>query len=414
MEKEDQFSMVLKQIEKAQRARNWTEKELLLIKNPKLVLDAKLKIKMDNGSSRKFQAYRVQHNDARGPTKGGIRYHPNVSLGEVKSLAFWMALKCAVANLPFGGAKGGIIVNPQELSQAELERLSRAFVQAFYKDIGPDKDIPAPDVYTNSQIMAWMLDEYEKINEGHFPAMITGKPLELGGSLVRDYSTAQGGVYVLLEALKALNMHNNARVAVQGFGNAGSLAAKILSEKGFKIVAVSDSKGGIYNEKGLNIEHVIAHKSLIKSVVGFEGAKTITNEELLELDAEILIPAALENQITSGNAGRIKAKIILELANGPVTPEADNVLFSKGIQVIPDILANAGGVAVSYFEWVQNRQGYYWKEQDILQKLEEIMKKSFDEVFTAGRKYKTEMRTAAQIVAIDKIVAAEKSRGNLK
>jgi len=418
MEKEemhnDVFSNALKQLDKAQAVRKWDEKELNLIKQHKLILSAKLKIKLDNGKTKKFYAYRIQHNNARGPTKGGIRYHPNVTQQEIKALSFWMSLKCAVTGIPYGGAKGGIQVTPQELSQAELERLSRAFIEAFHKYIGPDKDIPAPDVYTDGKIMAWMLDEYEKIYQGHYPAMITGKPLELGGSLGRDIATAQGGIYVLHDALKSFKMQNNSRVVVQGFGNAGANAARILSRMGFKIIAVSDSKGGIFNDKGLDIEQVLAHKALTKSVTGFGGAKAVSNNELLELETEILIPAALENQITKDNADKIKAKIIIELANGPITPEADDILFKKDIKVIPDILANAGGVVVSYFEWVQNREGYYWKEKLVLERLEEIMKNAFEDVFSASKKFNTDMRTAAQIVAVDKILAAEKLRGNLK
>ncbi|MBW3011764.1 Glu/Leu/Phe/Val dehydrogenase, partial [Candidatus Woesearchaeota archaeon] len=341
---EDVFEVVLKQLEKAQKIRNWPEKELELIKAPKKILDSKLKVKLDNGKTERFQAYRVQHNNARGPTKGGIRYHPNVTLGEVKSLAFWMALKCSITNIPLGGAKGGIILNPKEMSDAELERVSRAFVQAFHEDIGPDQDVPAPDVYTTPQIMVWMLDEYEKITGKHAPAMITGKPLELGGSQVRGYSTAQGGLYVTLDAAKNIGIGQGSRVAIQGYGNAGYFMAKILAKNGYKIVAVSDSKGGIFNENGLDPEQVMAHKQVTKSVVGFEATKAITNEELLELDVEILVPAALEKVITQENAGNVKAKLFVELANGPVTPEADDVLFGKGTIVVPDILANAGGV----------------------------------------------------------------------
>jgi len=413
-EKEDLFSNALKQLEKAQAIRKWDQKELDIVKNHKLTLGAKLKIRLDNGKTKKVYAYRIQHNDSRGPTKGGIRYSLNVDAGEIKALSFWMSLKCAVVDIPFGGAKGGVCINAQELSQTELERLSREYIEAFHKYIGPDKDILAPDMYTDAKVMAWMLDEYEKIYKGHYPAMITGKPIELGGSQARDIATAQGGIYVLIEALNALKMHNNAKIAVQGFGNAGMNAARIAAKLGYKVVAVSDSKGGIFNENGLNIEQVIAHKELTKSLAGFEGAKIVTNQELLELPVDILVPAAIENQITKENAGRINAKLVLELANGPVTPEADEILFKKNIAVVPDILANAGGVVGSYFEWVQNREGFYWKEKLVLDRLEESMINSFNEVFNASKKYSTDLRTAAQIIAVDRILAAERLRGSIK
>ena len=408
----DVFDNVKKQLSNINKTMKLSDKEMKLLLTPNKVIQEELEVKMDSGEMKKFQAFRVQYNRARGPTKGGIRYHPNVSLGEVKSLAFWMAVKCAVVDIPYGGAKGGIIVNPKELSQKELERLSRAFIRAIYKDIGPMKDIPAPDVYTNSQIMAWMLDEYEKLTGEHAPGVITGKPLELGGSKGRSFATSQGGAYVLREFAKIKGLQpEETTVAVQGFGNAGSFIAKILDEWGYKIVAVSDSKGGIYNKNGLNIKALEHHKEKTGSVKGF--AVDISNKELLELDVDVLVPAALENQITSQNADKIKAKVILELANGPVTPEADELLAKKKIAVLPDVLANAGGVTVSYFEWVQNLYGYYWEEAEILEKLEKIMVKSSREVFDSASKHNTTMRTGAYILALNKILAAERLRGNL-
>lgn len=407
----DVFDNVKNQLQKIKKIVNLSDKEVELLLTPKKIIEKEFSVKLDKGE-KKFKGYRVQFNDARGPTKGGLRYHPKVDLGEVKSLAFWMALKCAVVDIPFGGGKGGVEVNPKELSQKELENLSRAFIRAIHEDIGPAKDIPAPDVYTNAQIMAWMLDEYEKIKGKHSPGVITGKPLELGGSKGRNIATAQGGAFVLREYMKLKEMQpQNTIVAIQGFGNAGSFMAKILSNWNYKIVAVSDSKGAVYNENGIDINAVLDYKNKNKSVKGF--AKDITNEQLLELEVDVLVPAALENQITQDNAGNIKAKVIVELANGPVTPEADTILEKNNVVVIPDILANAGGVTVSYFEWVQNLYNYYWEEDEVLQKLEKIMVKSFTQVYETANENKTSMRNGAYILAIKRILAAEKLRGNL-
>ncbi len=407
----DVFDNVKNQLEKIKKIANLTEKEVKLLLTPKKIIEKEFSVKLDK-EEKKFKGYRVQYNDARGPTKGGIRYHPRVDLGEVKSLAFWMALKCAVVNIPYGGAKGGVEVNPKELSEKELENLSRAFIRAIHQHIGPTKDIPAPDVYTNSQIMAWMLDEYEKIKGEHLPGVITGKPLELGGSKGRSFATSQGGAFVLREYAKLKEMQpEKTTVAIQGFGNAGSYMAKILSNWNYKIVAVSDSKGAVYDEDGLDINKVIEYKNKNKSVKGF--AKDISNEDLLELDVDVLVPAALENQITNENADKIKAKLIVELANGPITPEADTILEKNNIPVIPDILANAGGVTVSYFEWVQNLYNYYWEEDEVIEKLEKIMVKSFTEVYETANEYKTSLRNGAYILAIKRILAAEKLRGNL-
>ncbi len=384
------------------------------LRNPKHFHAATLKVVMDNGTTEEFQAYRSQYNDARGPFKGGIRYHPDVSEDEVKALSFWMTMKCAVVGIPLGGGKGGVVVDVKKLSSGELERLSRAYIQVFYKFLGPTKDIPAPDVYTNAQIMAWMLDEYEKIVGVHAPGMITGKPLSLGGSKGRNFATAQGGVYVLEEAMKKLGKRpSETTVAIQGFGNAGSYMAKILQELGYKIVAVSDSHGGIMNlESGIiHFDQLEKYKAAKGTVQGFADTENISNGLLLELEADVLIPAALENQITAENAGRIKAKIVAELANGPTTPEADEILFKNGVVVIPDILTNAGGVTVSYFEQVQNAMNYYWEEDEVLEKLKKIMVDSFAGVWAAKEKYTIDMRTAAFVVAVERIAEAMKARG---
>ncbi len=402
------YELAIKRLEEIGKKGGFSSKEIAILKESKKILDRPLQI---NG--KKYPAYRVQHNDARGPTKGGIRYHPDVTLDEVKALALWMTLKCAVVGIPFGGAKGGVTVNVKELNQKEIEEISRAYVQAMHEDLGPCKDIPAPDVYTNSQIMAWMLDEYEKIKGKHCPGMITGKPIELGGSKGRNFATAMGGAYVLRELLKKKKINPaQIKVAVQGFGNAGSFIAKILNDSDYKIVAVSDSKGGIYDADGLDVKGVIAYKKEKGTVVGFQGTK-ISNEQLLEIDCEVLVPAALENQISEKNADKIKAKIILELANGPVTPEGDKVLESKGITVLPDVLANAGGVTVSYFEWVQNNTGYYWEEEEVLNKLDRIMIKAFEEIDKLVEDKKLSYRDAAYVLAIKRVLDAEKLRGRI-
>lgn len=410
----DVFENVKKNIQSIGSIMGLKQNEVELLVTPKRTLMVSFPVRMDNGQVKRFNGYRVQYNDARGPTKGGIRFHPQVDFSEVKSLAFWMALKCAVVDIPYGGAKGGVEVNPKDLSGNELQNLSRGFIKAIYEIIGPTKDVPAPDVYTNPQIMAWMLDEYEKIMGEHLPGVITGKPVEIGGSLGRGYATAQGGAFVLDETAKALNFHpNKTKVAIQGFGNAGSYMAKIVTKMGYVVIAVSDSKGGIYNLNGLNIDAVEAHKKRTGFVNDFAETENITNEELLELDCDVLVPAALENQITKENADKIKAKVIIELANGPTTPEADNILDKKKVTVVPDILANAGGVTVSYFEWVQNLYGYYWGEDEVNDKLEKIMRKAFKETYNATKDYKTSMRKGAWALAIKRILAAERLRGNL-
>ncbi len=406
----------MEQLDKAASVLNLDSAFLVQLRAPMRLLTVSIPVTMDSGAIRVFTGYRSQYNNARGPFKGGIRYHPHVSEDEVKALSFWMAIKCATVGIPLGGGKGGIIVNPKELSKVELERLSRGYIQKLYKYLGPDQDVPAPDVYTNGEIMSWMLDEYEKLTGHHAPGMITGKPLSLGGSAGRSFATAQGGVYVLQEAMKKLGKNpSETTVAVQGFGNAGSYMAKILSGLGYKIVAVSDSRGGIRKmEQGattMDIEQIEKYKEEHGSVAGFVGTEIITNEQLLELDVDVLVPAALENQITADNAEKIKAKIILELANGPTTPEADEILFKKGVVVVPDILSNAGGVTVSYFEQVQNASNYYWTEQEVLEKLEKIMVDAFTAVWNTKQKHGIAMRTAAFVLAVDRITQAMKARG---
>ena len=413
----DPFANATKQLENAAKLLNLDKSILEILKNPKRVLEVSIPVEMDSGEVKVFKGYRSQYNDALGPFKGGIRFHPKVDLSEVKALSAWMTWKCAVAGLPLGGGKGGVVVNPKEMSNKEIERLSRGYIQALKDFIGPEKDIPAPDVYTNPQVMAWMMDEFSKIKGYNVPGIITGKPLEVGGARGRSFSTAQGGIYTLEKAVKKLKLNSKkTTVAIQGFGNAGSFMAKILSALGYNVIAVSDSRGGIeLSQKSgcLDIKDVAKFKKETESVVGFPGARTITNEQLLKLDVDILVPAALENVITKKNAESIKAKLIVELANGPITPEADAKLEKKGIVVIPDILANAGGVIVSYFEWVQNLQNYYWTERENISKLKIIIERSFDEVWGKKEYLNISVRLAAYVVAVEKVAEAEKIRRNL-
>jgi glutamate dehydrogenase/leucine dehydrogenase len=337
-----------------------------------------------------------------------------LTLDDVRDLAFLMTLKCAVVNIPFGGAKGGVVVNPKELSRAELERVTRGYIRAIADYIGPFKDIPAPDVYTDEKIMVWILDEYERIKGEHVPAVVTGKPIELGGSKARSYSTSLGGIHVLEEAMKKKGMDkSDINIAIQGFGNVGENAARILHERGYKITAVSDSKGGIIEEQGLDIPQVMKHKERSGSVVDFEGSRNVTNEELLISDCDILVPAALSEQLNENNARDVRSKIVLELANAPTTIEADEIFLNKKIMVIPDILANAGGVVVSYFEWSQNLNNDYWEEEKVLQKLKDNMVSSFNDVYALCNKENCSMRTAAYQLAVRRILSAEKLRGNL-
>ena len=382
------------------------------IKHPVRALIVSIPVRMDDGSVRRFEGYRVQHSTMRGPAKGGVRYHPQVNLDEVKALATWMTWKCAISGIPFGGGKGGICCNPKEMSPAELERMTRRYIIEIMPIIGPEKDIPAPDVYTNAQTMAWMMDTFS-MNKGYaVPGIVTGKPLEIGGSLGREFATARGTVYTVESGAKYIGLDlSKATCAVQGFGNAGSNAARLISELGTKVVAVSDSQGGIFGSKGLDIDAVIQHKKETGSVIGFAGAEDISNEELLIIDCDVLIPAALENVLTENNAADVKAKIIAEAANGPTTPEADKILEEKNVFIIPDILANAGGVTVSYFEWVQNVQHLFWKEEEINERLRTIMDVAFKSVIEYKEKYNVYMRIAANMLGINRVAQAAKVRG---
>ncbi|WP_090951344.1 Glu/Leu/Phe/Val family dehydrogenase [Parageobacillus thermantarcticus] len=405
------YEIVKKQIETAAAKLGLEPHIIEILKRPMRVLSVSFPVKMDDGSIRVFEGYRSQHNDALGPTKGGIRFHPDVTLDEVKALSMWMSFKCAVVGLPYGGGKGGVVCDPQTLSRGELERVSRGFIEAISQIIGPDKDIPAPDVYTNSQIMGWMMDTYSRINQSFSPGVITGKPLIIGGSKGRNEATARGCVITIQEAMKKLGRPlNDATVAIQGFGNAGRIAAKLLAELGCKIVAVSDSKGAIYDPNGLDIAKVEYLKDHL-TLLDYGAEYQIDPSALLELKVDILIPAALENAITSKNADRVQAKIIAEAANGPISPEADRILAEKGIVVIPDILANAGGVTVSYFEWVQNLMNYYWSEEEVNKKLADIMVQSFHAVYEAAKEHETDLRTAAYIISLKRITEAMKARG---
>ncbi|MBP2030074.1 glutamate dehydrogenase (NAD(P)+) [Methanohalophilus levihalophilus] len=384
-----------------------------MLRHPMRELHVSLPIRMDDGSIKVFEGFRVQYNDARGPTKGGIRFHPEETVDTVKALAAWMTWKCAVVDIPLGGGKGGVICNPKEMSEGELERLSRKFISSISQIVGPEKDVPAPDVYTNPKMMAWMMDEFSKISTMNKAGVITGKPLSVGGSLGRGDATARGGLYTVREAAEELGIDlKNAKVAVQGYGNAGYFAAKLAVELfGSTVVAVTDSRGGIMNMDGIDPEAAFQHKVETGSVVGLANTEPISNEEILELDVELLIPAALEHVITEKNADKIKAKIVAELANGPTTPRADEILHERGVHVIPDFLCNAGGVTVSYFEMVQNFYMYYWSEERVHSRLDRKMTDAYHAVLEASKNYNIDMRTAAYVVAIDRVVVAMKDRG---
>ncbi len=401
----------MQQLESAAKILNLDPHILAQLKVPKRILSVSIPVKLDNGTTKVFQGFRVQYNDARGPFKGGLRFHPRVSMDEVKALAFWMAIKNAVVGVPYGGGKGGIIVDPKRLSKGELERLSRKFIDLIYKDIGPHVDVPAPDVNTTPEIMAWMVDEYAKLVGKLELAVITGKPVELGGSQGRTEATGFGGVEVLKQAASALKLKKGARIAVQGFGNVGSFFAQLAAAAGFKIVAVSDSKGGIYNPRGLHIGQLELYKKQMGTLKGFGGSVDVTNEKLLELPVDVLVPAALENQIHKGNAKKIKTKLIVEMANGPTTPEADEILHKKGVWVIPDVLANSGGVATSYLEWTQNLSGYYWSKAEVLKKLTGYMTEAWQNVLAERIKHQTDFRNAAFILALGRIATTMKIRG---
>lgn len=407
------FASALKQLDNTAAYLSKEERAFLdALKQPERLLEFALPITMDDGSKKVFTGYRVQYNSARGPYKGGLRYHPQTDLDEVKALAFWMAIKCATVDIPYGGGKGGITVDPKKLSAGELERLTRVFTRALKEFIGPHTDIPAPDVYTNPQIMAWIVDEYSKITGKFTPAVVTGKPIELGGSLGRAAATGQGGFFAFEELAKHKKIKaSQTTIAVQGFGNVGESFSEIANYHKYKIVAISDSKGGVYNPKGLDVAALKAHKEKSGQVKDFKGAKNVSNEELLELPVDMLVPAALENQITDKNAGKIKAHFILELANGPTTPAADEILFKKGVILIPDVLANAGGVTVSYFEWSQNLSGYYWTESEVNAKLKEKISLAFKSVWQTAQEHHVNLRTAAYILAVKRIISAMRLRG---
>ncbi len=407
------FEISQRQLDKSAEKLNLDPSVHALLREPMRTLEVHFPVKMDDGTTKMFTGFRVQYNDARGPTKGGLRFHPEETIDTVRALAAWMTWKCAVVDIPYGGGKGGVICNPKELSTEELERLARGYIRAIGRFIGPEKDIPAPDVYTTPQIMAWMMDEYSKIVGYNAPGVLTGKPIPLGGSLGRGDATARGAVYTILEAAKAIGLNlKGATVAVQGYGNAGYFAAKLMEElAGSKVVAVTDSRGGAYSTDGIDPEAAFQYKKETGSVSGFAGAKAITNAEILELDVDVLIPAAIENVITEKNAANIKAKIIAEAANGPTTPEADEILYKAGKYVIPDFLCNAGGVTVSYFEWVQNIGGYYWTLEDVHARLQEKMIRAFHDVHEMAQKNNVDNRTAAYMVSVQRVAEAMRLRG---
>jgi len=383
-----------------------------MLRRPKRELTVNFPVQMDDGSVQIFTGYRVHHSTVLGPTKGGIRYHPDVTLDEVRALAMWMTWKCSVVGLPYGGAKGGVVCNPKQMSMNELENLTRRYATEISIMMSPEGDIPAPDVNTNPQVMAWIMDTYSMHRGYSTPAVVTGKPLEIGGSEGRNEATARGTQFNIRRAARHLGLSlAGATGVVQGFGNAGFFAARFLHEDGVKIIGVSDSQGGIYNPKGLDPDKVLAHKKETSSVIHYSDADTITNAELLELECDILVPAALENQLTGANAPRVRARMIAEAANGPTTPEADEVFYDRGIFVIPDILCNAGGVTVSYFEWVQGLQQFFWNKQEVNQRLEEIMNRAFDAVLQVHLEKKVDMRVAAYIRAIDRVARATMIRG---
>ncbi|MED3797564.1 MULTISPECIES: Glu/Leu/Phe/Val family dehydrogenase [Lysinibacillus] len=382
-----------------------------LLKEPLRMLQVRIPVKMDDGTTKVFTGYRAQHNDAVGPTKGGVRFHPQVSEEEVKALSMWMTLKCGIVDLPYGGGKGGVICDPRQMSMGEIERLSRGYVRAVSQIVGPTKDIPAPDVFTNAQIMAWMMDEYSRMDEFNSPGFITGKPLVLGGSQGRDRATAQGVTIVIEEAAKKRGIDiKGARVVIQGFGNAGSFLAKFMHDLGAKVIGISDAYGALHDPEGLDIDYLLDRRDSFGTVTTlFEN--TISNKELLELDCDILVPAAIENQITADNAHNVKASIVVEAANGPTTAEATKILTERGILLVPDVLASAGGVTVSYFEWVQNNQGYYWTEEEVEERLYKKMVEAFDNVYTTATTRNINMRLAAYMVGVRRTAEASRFRG---
>jgi glutamate dehydrogenase/leucine dehydrogenase len=406
------YDNALKQLDDAAKILRLDSGMHEFLRTPKRILTVSVPVRMDSGRVKVFVGHRVQHNDARGPFKGGIRYHPAVTLDEVKALATWMTWKCAIADIPYGGGKGGIVCDPKRMSDGELERMTRRYAYAISDIIGPYVDIPAPDVYTGGKEMAWIMDTYSALKGQISPGVITGKPLNIGGSEGRAEATGKGLVFCVREGAKKVGISvKNSDVVIQGFGNAGTFAAQFLDEMGSNVIGVSDSKGGVFNKKGLDVKKIIEYKAKYKKVGGFPGTKTITNEELLELDCDILVPAAYENQITKKNAPDIKAKLIAEAANGPTTPEADEILYRKNKLVVPDILANSGGVTVSYYEWLQNLSRDYWTHEEVIDRLEKKMVKAFDDVYKTAREHKVDMRKGSTVLAVSRVVEATKTRG---
>lgn len=414
MTKYNPFDNFVAVMDKAAGVMGISEEDYLTFKYPERELKVALPVRMDDGSLKVFEGFRIQHSTLRGPAKGGVRYHQSVNVDEVRALSAWMTFKCAVAAIPYGGGKGGIICRPREMSKGELERLTRTYIDKISAIISPNTDIPAPDVGTNAQTMDWMVDEYSKLKGESVYGIVTGKSIEIGGSKGRNEATGRGVCFVTLEMMKKYNMKpEDCKIVIQGMGNVGSISAKLLAEEGAKIIAVSDVSCAIYNENGLDIAGIYKYLDSGKNLLdGYTGdCKRITNAELLELPCDILIPAALENQITAENADRIKAKIVIEAANGPTSVEADEILNKKGVKVLPDILSNSGGVIVSYFEWVQNLQNFYWEEDDVNAKLKRQIVGAFNDVFDAREKYDCTFRVAAYIVALNRLVTAKKLRG---
>jgi glutamate dehydrogenase len=407
-----QYDMAVEQFQRAADIMKLDPNVQEILRKPRRILSVNFPVKMDDGRILLYSGFRSQHNNALGPYKGGVRFHPNVTIEEVKALSMWMTWKCAVAGIPFGGAKGGVTVNPKGLSKSELERLSRSFFSLISEIVGPFRDIPAPDVYTDSQTMAWFMDEYSKNDRNNPFAVVTGKPLIIGGSLGRDSATGRGVSINVEEAARRLKMNlKNCTCAIQGWGNVGSWAHKFIEETGAKVVAVSDSKGGAHKQSGIGYNDASAYKQKTGNFLNFPGSQPITNEELLELDVDILVPAALEDVITPSNAKKIKAKLVAEGANGPTTPEADDILFKNHVTLVPDILANSGGVSTSYLEWVQNLQHLYWSAEEVDHRLKTIMVNAFAEVWKTTQKHNVDMRTGAYIYAIGKVTEAMKIRG---
>jgi glutamate dehydrogenase len=410
-EKNDVLKSTQTVIHRALEKLGYPEEVYELLKEPLRMLTVKIPVRMDDGSTKIFTGYRAQHNDAVGPTKGGIRFHPDITEIEVKALSIWMSLKCGIVDLPYGGGKGGIVCEPREMSFRELEGLSRGYVRAISQIVGPTKDIPAPDVFTNSQIMAWMMDEYSRMDEFNSPGFITGKPIVLGGSHGRESATAKGVTICIHEAVKKKGIQiKGAKVVVQGFGNAGSYLSKFMHEEGAKVIGISDAYGALYDPNGLDIDYLLDRRDSFGTVTKLFN-QTISNKELLELECDILVPAAIENQITVENAENIRAKIIVEAANGPTTLEATKILTDRGVLLVPDLLASAGGVTVSYFEWVQNNQGYYWSEEEVLEKLEKVMIKAFNHIYETAHNRHVDMRLAAYMVGVRKMAEASRFRG---